>query len=258
MSKPSKKKKPKSAYHEELRALQVELVKVQRQVIAHGERILVIFEGRDAAGKDGVIKRVREHMSPRETRVVALGKPSDREMRSWYFRRYSEQLPADEEIALFNRSWYNRAGVERVMGFASDRAVSSFFEDVAQFEDMLVRDGTTILKYYLDIDRDEQAARLEERRTNPLKQWKISPIDAVALEKWDDYSAARDEMLTRTDFSYAPWIAVRANDKRAARLNVIRHMLKSIACPAVDRRLATPDEAVILPISDVGIGGLAP
>lgn len=257
MSKTSRKEKSKSDYKRELRALQVELVKVQRQVIAHGERILVIFEGRDAAGKDGVIKRVREHMSPRETRVVALGKPSDREKRSWYFRRYAEQLPADEEIALFNRSWYNRAGVERVMGFASDSEVADFFDDVAQFEEMLARDRTTLLKYYLDIDREEQAARLEARRTDPLKQWKSSPIDAVAIAKWDEYSSARDEMLKRTDFPFAPWIAVRTNDKRAARLNVMRHMLKSIACPAVDRQLAKPDPTVILPVAESGIGGLA-
>ena len=258
MSSSQKKKISKSEYKQQLRALQIELVKIQRQVIAHGERVLIIFEGRDAAGKDGVIKRVREHMSPRETRVVALGKPSDRDARSWYFRRYSEQLPADEEIALFNRSWYNRAGVERVMGFAGKEEVVDFFADVAQFEEMLARDGTTLLKYYLDIDRKEQAKRLEARRTDPLKQWKISPIDAVALEKWNDYSTARDEMLTRTDFAYAPWIAVRANDKRAARLNIIRHMLQSIACQAVDQRLARPDPSVILPIAEVGIGGLAP
>ena len=258
MSSSQKKKISKSEYKQQLRALQIELVKIQRQVIAHGERVLIIFEGRDAAGKDGVIKRVREHMSPRETRVVALGKPSDRDTRSWYFRRYSEQLPADEEIALFNRSWYNRAGVERVMGFADKEEVADFFSNVAQFEEMLARDGTTLLKYYLDIDRKEQARRLEARRTDPLKQWKISPIDAAALEKWNDYSKARDEMLTRTDFAYAPWIAVRANDKRAARLNIIRHILQSIACPAVDRRLARPDPSVILPVAELGIGRLAP
>ena len=258
MSSPPKKKISKSKYKQQLHTLQIEIVKIQRQVIAHGERVLIIFEGRDAAGKDGMIKRVREHMSPRETRVVVLGKPSDRDARSWYFRRYSEQLPADEEIALFNRSWYNRAGVERVMGFADKEEVADFFSNVAQFEEMLARDGTTLLKYYLDISQEEQARRLKARRTDPLKQWKISPIDAAALEKWNDYSKARDEMLTRTDFAYAPWIAVRANDKRATRLNIIRHMLQSIACLAVDRRLARPEPSVILPVAELGIGRLAP
>lgn len=257
MSKTPNKSISKQEYKRQLRELQIELVKVQKQVIAHGERILIIFEGRDAAGKDGVIKRVSEHMSPRETRIVALGKPSDRDTRSWYFRRYTEHLPADEEIALFNRSWYNRAGVERVMGFASRQEVSNFFANVAEFEAMLARDGTRLLKYYLDISRDEQEKRLEARRADPLKQWKISPIDAVALEKWDEYSIARDEMLTRTDFADAPWIAVCANNKRAARLNIIRHILRSIACPAVDHRLAQPDPKVVFAISEIGTANLA-
>ena len=245
-------------YETELVQLQLALIALQKKAIETGDKILVVFEGRDAAGKDGTIARITEHLSRRATTVVALPKPSDRERSEWYFQRYVEWLPACGEAVLFNRSWYNRAGVERVMGFAGKEEVVDFFADVAQFEEMLARDGTTLLKYYLDIDRKEQAKRLEARRTDPLKQWKISPIDAVALEKWNDYSTARDEMLTRTDFAYAPWIAVRANDKRAARLNIIRHMLQSIACQAVDQRLARPDPSVILPIAEVGIGGLAP
>ena len=257
MSKSPYKQISKQEYKRHLRELQIELVKIQKQVIAHGERVLIIFEGRDAAGKDGVIKRISRHMSPRETRIVALGKPSDRDTRSWYFRRYTEHLPADEEIALFKRSWYNRARVERVMGFANEQEISDFFANVAEFEAMLARDGTRLLKYYLDISRDEQAKCLEARRKDPLKQWKISPIDAVALGKWNEYSIARDDMLTHTDFAYAPWVAVHADNKRSAHLNIIRHILQSIACPAVDQRLAQPDTEVVLQIADRGIANLA-
>ncbi|WP_339636847.1 polyphosphate kinase 2 [uncultured Hyphomonas sp.] len=236
----------KKDYKRRLRALQVELVKIQRRTIKHGHRILVIFEGRDAAGKDGVIKRIADHLSPRDTRIVALGKPSDRETRSWYFQRYAEHLPADGEIALFNRSWYNRAGVEKVMGFASDNQVGAFFDTVSAFEKMLVRDGTQILKYYLDISRTEQEGRLADRDDDPLKQWKKSPIDAAALEKWDDYSTARDEMLRRTDFEFAPWYAVHTDDKRTARLNILSHMITAIECPDTDTSVAAIDPAVII------------
>lgn len=247
----------KKAYKRDLRALQVELVKIQRRAITHGHRILVILEGRDAAGKDGVIKRIAEHLSPRETRVVALGKPSDREMRSWYFQRYAPHLPADGEFALFNRSWYNRAGVEKVMGFASDDEVEVFFDNVGAFEGMLVRDGIQILKYYLDISRSEQERRLADRDQDPLKQWKKSPIDAVALEKWDAYSAARNEMLRRTDCKHTPWYVVRTDDKRQARLNTIRHIIKSIDCPETNKALAVPDERIVLPINKDTIAALS-
>ena len=172
----------KKAYREQLRNLQIELVKLQRHIIAEGEKILVIFEGRDAAGKDGVIKRVTEHLSPRETRVVALGKPSDREVTSWYYQRWAPHLPAAEELVLFNRSWYNRAGVERVMGFCTEDKVQEFFEIVPHFEQMLVRSGIKLFKYYLDITHDEQRGRLNDRRKDPLKQWKISPIDCPSSE----------------------------------------------------------------------------
>lgn len=239
----------KKAYKQDLRQLQIELVKIQRRVIAHNHRILIIFEGRDTAGKDGVIKRITEHLSPRDTRTIALGKPSDRETRSWYFQRYAPHLPADGEIALFNRSWYNRAGVERVMEFATDEEVETFYENVEAFEKMLVRDGTQILKYYLDISREEQTRRLAARDEDPLKQWKKSPIDAVALEKWDVYTQARDEMLRRTDFKQARWHAVHTDDKRLARLNTIRHIIKSIDCPDTNKALAVPDGSIVLPIS---------
>lgn len=236
----------KKDYKRRLRALQVELVKIQRRAIMHGHRILVIFEGRDAAGKDGVIKRISDHLSPRDTRIIALGKPSDRDTRSWYFQRYVPHLPADGEIALFNRSWYNRAGVEAVMGFASEDQVQAFYDNVSAFEQMLTRDGTQILKYYLDISREEQERRLADRDRDPMKQWKKSPIDAVALQKWDDYTAARNAMLARTDYAFAPWHAVHTDNKRMARLNTLSHMIMTIDCPDTDKSVAAIDPAVII------------
>lgn len=235
----------KDAYRRALRALQIELVKIQKQVIAHNHRVLILFEGRDAAGKDGVIKRIAKHLSPRDTRIVALGKPSDREWGSWYFQRFVPHLPADGEITLFNRSWYNRAGVERVMAFASEDQVAAFYDMVGGFEHMLARDGIQIFKYYLDISRKEQARRLKARSSDPLKQWKRSPIDAVAQEKWDAYSAARNDMLRRTDFEWAPWYVVRSDTKREARLNTIRHIVTSIDCPDKDAGIAAPDKRVV-------------
>lgn len=235
----------KLRYKKTLRRLQIELVKVQRHVIAHNHRVLIIFEGRDAAGKDGVIKRIVQHLSPRETRVVALGKPSSHDERSWYFQRYAAHLPADQEIALFNRSWYNRAGVEQVMGFCTDAQYRAFFPAVVDFEKMLIDDGTQILKYYLDISREEQERRLKDRRTNPLKQWKTSPVDEVALQNWDGYTKARNEMLTRTSSSKAPWHVVSADKKRIARLNIIRHILAELICPDKDEHEAQPDPEVV-------------
>ncbi len=244
-------------YKKALRKLQIELVKIQRHAITHDHRILIIFEGRDAAGKDGVIKRIIEHLSPRETRVTALGKPSDHDKRSWYFQRYAPYLPADQEMVLFNRSWYNRAGVERVMDFCSPEELETFMDDVGPFEQLLHNAGTQILKYYLDIDCDEQIRRLEDRRTNPLKQWKVSPIDQVAVEKWDAYSQARNDMLLRTGFGAAPWHIVRANDKRDARLNVIRHILSKIDCPDKDLHQAQPDSNIVFQFSEKSLGRLA-
>ena len=245
------------AYKQTLRSLQVELVKIQRHLIAHDHRVLILFEGRDAAGKDGVIKRIVEHLSPRETRVVALGKPSDHDRRSWYFQRFTPHLPADQEMALFNRSWYNRAGVERVMGFCTDEELDAFMSDVVPFEQMLLNAGTQILKYYLDIDRKEQVRRLEDRRVNPLKQWKVSPIDKVAVEKWNDYTNARNDMLTRTSFDDAPWHVVRANNKKTARLNVIRHILSKLDCPDKDEHQARPDEEIVFPFAAARLKALA-
>ncbi|MEQ1889094.1 MAG: polyphosphate kinase 2 [Alphaproteobacteria bacterium] len=215
----------KSSYKSELHKLQIELVKLQKHFIRRNDKILVLIEGRDAAGKDSVIKRIVQHLSPRETRVIALGKPSDRDRGSWYFQRFVQYLPAEQEFTLFNRSWYNRAGVERVMQFCTDEAYEEFMETVLEFEHMLVKSGIRLFKYYLDISRSEQKSRLEDRRRDPLKQWKISPIDAKALGNWKKYSLARNEMFARTHNPVTPWTVVRADDKRLARLNLIRDLL---------------------------------
>ena len=225
----------------QLHQLQVELVKLQRHFIGCGDKILVVVEGRDAAGKDGSIKRIVEYLSPRETRVVALGRPSDRERRAWYFQRYVAQLPVAEEFVLFNRSWYNRAGVEHVMGFCSKEEHEEFMQSVPKFEEMLVNSGIKVLKYYLDIDKDEQVKRLAERQCDPLKQWKTSPIDAVAVKHWNAYSAARDAMLLRTHTAIAPWHIVRTNNKRLARLNLIRDILSRLHYAGKKTKLVQPD-----------------
>jgi polyphosphate kinase 2 len=245
-----KKAKPQSLskkdYKKLLRGLQIELVKLQHQVIERGDRILILFEGRDAAGKDGTIKRIVEHLSPRETRVVAPGKPSDRDRGSWYFQRFVPHLPAAQEIVLFNRSWYNRAGVERVMGFCTPDECDEFLAVVPDFERMLVRSGTVLMKFYLDISKAEQAKRLAERREDPLKQWKISPIDDVALERWDDYSQARDAMLAATHQEFAPWTVVQADEKKAARIHLIRDLLARVDYARKDPELAPPDPGVVM------------
>ena len=235
----------RAIYRASLRELQTELVKIQRHVIRHGHRVLVIFEGRDSSGKDGAIKRIVEHLSPRETRVVALGKPSDKDRLSWYFQRYVPYLPAAEEMVLFNRSWYNRAGVERVMEFCTDDEYQSFMQGVLPFEHMLIGAGVQIFKYYLDISKKEQKKRLRDRKEDLLKQWKVSPVDATAVKHWDAYTKARDDMFARTSSPLSPWIVVRADDKRSARLNIIRDLLSRLACPETDKHLASPDLAVV-------------
>jgi polyphosphate kinase 2 len=232
-------------YRHSLNRLQIELVKLQRDVIDRGRRILVILEGRDAAGKDGTIKRITEHMSPRETRVVALSKPSDREASEWYFQRYVPHLPAAQEIVLFNRSWYNRAGVERVMGFCTDEQYEEFMATVQDFEMLLVRSGFTLVKYYLDINRAEQKKRLKDRSDDPLKQWKSSPIDAAAVKHWEDYSHARNAMFARTHTALSPWTVVRSDEKRQARLNLIRDLLARLGYPGADESLLTPNPNVV-------------
>jgi polyphosphate kinase 2 len=232
-------------YEATLRELQIALVKVQRHIIKHGHRVLVIFEGRDGSGKDGAIKRITQHLSPRETRVVALGKPSDRDRASWYFQRYVQYLPAAQEMILFNRSWYNRAGVEPIMGFCTRDETERFLRAVPAFEEQLLGAGIQIIKYYLDVSRKEQKHRLRERRKDPLKQWKVSPVDRVALKYWDAYSKARDEMLARTSTDAAPWTIARADDKHRARLNIIRDLIGRIECPSVDKHLGVSDPKIV-------------
>ncbi|MDF1671162.1 MAG: polyphosphate kinase 2 [Roseovarius sp.] len=261
----SKKSKRKAApepegYKRTLHSLQVELVKLQRHLIKNDLRILILLEGRDASGKDGVIKRLTAHLSPRDTRVVALGKPSDRDRNSWYFKRYVASLPASQEMVVMNRSWYNRAGVEKVMGFCTDAEHEEFMRSVLPFERMLSGSGTQLFKYFLDISKSEQMKRLADRRIDPLKQWKISPIDKSALRRWDDYSDARNEMLTRTHSEDLPWHVVRADDKKQARLNVIRHIMARVDCPDKDAHLAQPDPDIVFDFAEEHIqsGRIAP
>jgi polyphosphate kinase len=230
--------------------LQVELVKLQRKLIAENRRVLVIIEGRDGAGKDGTIQRLTEHMSPRETRIHAPGKPSSREETEWYFQRFVPFLPAGSEFVVFNRSWYNRAGVELVMGFCTKEQVEEFFESVVPFEAMLVRDGTAIRKYYLDISREEQKERLKARANDPLKQWKLSPVDAKALKNWKAYSAARDEMFRRSSHPEAPWRIVTADVKKVARLELIRDLLASFDYDGKSKKLTRPDTTIVFPWSE--------
>lgn len=249
----------KKSYKDNLHKLQAELVKLQRHFIKCNDKILIILEGRDAAGKDGTIKRIVQHLSPRETRVVALGKPSDRDRSSWYFQRYVAHLPAAQELVLFNRSWYNRAGVERVMGFCTEDEHEEFMGSVSNFENMLVRSGVKLLKYYLDISKAEQTRRLKDRKTDPLKQWKISPIDEQAIKQWKAYSLARNEMLARTHNPIAPWTLVRADDKHLARLNIIKDLLNRLHYANKDEQLIQPDPQIVFPydVSNLENGQLA-
>lgn len=242
----NKEKLEDSSYDSELRQLQIELVKLQNSLIKNSDQILVILEGRDTAGKDGTIKAITEHLSPRETRIVALGKPSDIESAEWYFQRYVAQLPKQGEFVLFNRSWYNRAGVERVMNFCTKAQYVNFMETVNDFESILARSDITILKYYLDISKKEQALRLKDRENDPLKQWKISPIDQQAQKNWNAYSKCRNEMLKRTSPKDAPWTIVKANDKKLAHLNLIRDLLSRVSYPGKDKTLLKTDRDVVI------------
>lgn len=212
-------------YENELVKLQIELVRLQRWVQEKGKRVAILFEGRDAAGKGGTIRRFTEHLNPRSIRVVALPKPTEEERGQWYFQRYSKQLPNEGEMVFFDRSWYNRAVVEPVNGFCSDVQYHRFMQQVPEFEHMLYEDGISIIKFWFSISRDEQQRRFESRRRNLLKQWKLSPIDAKAQELWDNYTTYKEEMLSKTHTAFAPWLIVKANDKKRARLESIRYVL---------------------------------
>ena len=225
-------KLPKKIYEKELARLQLELVKMQYWVKHTDSRIVVIFEGRDAAGKGGTIKRLTEPMNPRGCRVVALGTPSDREKTEWYFQRYVAHLPAAGEIVCFDRSWYNRAGVERVMGFCTNEQYWEFMKTCPEFEQMLVRSGIILLKYWFSVSDEEQERRFQTRTTDPARRWKLSPMDLESRDRWADYSEAKDEMFAHTNIPEAPWFTVEADNKKRARLNCISHFLSKI--PYVD------------------------
>jgi polyphosphate kinase 2 len=218
----------RSFYEKELARLQTELVKLQYWVKHHGLRVAIIFEGRDAAGKGSAIKRVVESLNPRGCRVVALGKPSDVEKTQWYFQRYVAHLPSAGEIVLFDRSWYNRAGVERVMGFCAETEYQEFMQSCPEFERMLVRSGIVLLKYWFSVSDEEQEKRFHERVKDPAKRWKLSPMDLESRDRWEDYSKAKDEMFAHTNIPEAPWFTVNSNDKRRSRLNLIQHILSKI------------------------------
>ena len=223
-SQPLKKK----FYEEELSKVQAELVKMQYWVKATGYRIIILFEGRDAAGKGGAIKRLTEPMNPRGCRVVALGTPSDQQKTQWYFQRYVEHLPSAGEIVIFDRSWYNRAGVEKVMGFATEKQVEQFYVACPQFEQMLTEDGILLLKYWFSINDEEQEKRFQERIENEQRRWKLSPMDIESRNRWVDYSKAKDMMMAHTHSSEAPWFTIEADDKRRARLNCLHHVLSKV------------------------------
>ena len=246
------------AYEADLARLQLALVRYQQAAMKSGEKALIIFEGRDAAGKDGAISRMTEHLSIRATRVVALPKPTELETSQWYFQRYVPHLPSAGQVVIFNRSWYNRAGVERVMGFSTPAEQEIFLRDVPHFEEMLVESGLKLVKIWLDISRKEQAQRLKERREDPLKALKTSPMDDVAQEKWDDYSAARNDMLTRTHTPVAPWTCVVTDKKKQARLNVMRHVIKTIAPEEIAADVEAPDPDILFPFQIDAVGRLNP
>jgi polyphosphate kinase 2 len=238
-----------SHYADELGQLQLALLRTQAAAMETGDRVVLVLEGRDGAGKDGAIKRITEHLSVRATRVVALPKPSDRERTQWYFQRYVQHLPSAGEFVIFNRSWYNRAGVEVVMGFSSQAEQAEFLRDGPVFEHMLVESGIKLVKLWLDISKEEQKRRLDARREDPLKALKVSDMDAVAQAKWDEYSAARHEMLLRTHTPLSPWHVVRADEKKPARLAIMRHVLERIAPPELLEGVGRPDPDVLFPFA---------
>ena len=233
-------------YDEQKYLLQVELLKLQNHIYESGEKHVIVFEGRDAAGKGGTIKRFMEHLNPRYARVVALTKPSDREQRQWYFQRYVSQLPTGGEVALFDRSWYNRAVVEHVMGFATPTDYEQFMRQVPLFEAMLVESGIHLTKFWFSVTRSEQRTRFIIRQVDPVRQWKLSPIDLLSLDKWEDYTDAKEEMFRRTDTDIAPWTTVKSNDKKRARVNAMRSFLSRFDYEGKNAEVVgTPDPKIV-------------
>ncbi|MFQ6549939.1 polyphosphate kinase 2 [Aestuariibius sp. 2305UL40-4] len=240
-------KMSRAEYEAEKAALQVELLKVQLWVQETGQKHVLLFEGRDAAGKGGTIKRFTEHLNPRAARVVALNKPTEVERGQWFFQRYIKHLPTSGEMVLYDRSWYNRAGVERVMNFCDPTEYLEFMRETPEIERMLVRSGVKLFKYWFSVTRDEQKRRFESRETDPLKRWKLSPIDMASLDKWDDYTEAKEAMFFYTDTADAPWTVVRSDDKKRARLNCMKHFLSVLDYPNKDETVATaPDPKIVL------------
>jgi polyphosphate kinase 2 len=243
---PYEERIPREEYDEQKYQLQVELLKFQNWQQRNGERHLLIFEGRDAAGKGGTIKRFVEHLNPRHARVVALVKPSDREQTQWYFQRYVAHLPAAGETVLFDRSWYNRAGVERVMGFCDEEEYQGFMNDVPRFEQMLVDSGIKVTKFWFSVTQSEQRTRFIIRQIDPVRQWKLSPMDLESLDRWDAYTEAKEEMFRHTDSDHAPWITVKSNDKKRARLNAMRAFLATVDYDGKDESIVgVPDPLIV-------------
>ena len=243
---PYAKKLDRNTYEAEKAALQVELLKVQLWIQETGQKIVMLFEGRDAAGKGGTIKRFMEHLNPRAARVVALNKPNEQERGQWFFQRYIKHLPTAGEIVLYDRSWYNRAGVERVMSFCEPNEYLEFMRQTPEFERMLTRSGIHLFKYWFSVTQDEQRARFQSRETDPLKRWKLSPIDRASLDKWDDYTEAKEAMFFYTDTADAPWTVIRSDDKKRARLNCMRHFLAAFDYPDKDPDVATAPDPLIV------------
>ena len=242
----------KKHYEHQLRLLQVELLKLQRHVKANGEKIVILFEGRDAAGKGGSIRRFNQYLNPRGATVVALQKPNETERGQWYFQRYVEHLPTEGQIVFFDRSWYNRAGVEVVMGFCTSHEYGEFFRQVPGFERSLTESGIHLFKLWFSVSEHEQEKRFESRRTDPLRQWKLSPIDEASRTKWDDYTRARQLMLIQSDSAHAPWTVVNSNEKKRARIEAIRHVVHSMDYAHKDTDVAcAPDARVVQPASEV-------
>jgi polyphosphate kinase len=243
---PYEKRLGRKAYEDELELLQIELAKLQSHAQAKGLRVVAVFEGRDAAGKGSTIKRFMEHLNPRHARSVALTKPTEAERGQWYFQRYVTHMPTTGDIVLFDRSWYNRAGVERVMGFCDEEQLASFLREAPQFESMLVREGIVFFKFFLTIGRETQLKRIHERAHSPLKRWKLSDLDLAAIEKWDAYTAAKEDMFRFTHTSICPWTVIRANDQRRARINAIRVVLNAIDYANKDPDvIAEPDPNIV-------------
>lgn len=236
----------RSTYEAEKADLQVELLKVQKWFQDTGQKTVMLFEGRDAAGKGGTIKRFAEHLNPRSARVVALNKPSEEETGQWFFQRYVKHLPTSGEIVLYDRSWYNRAGVERVMNFCEPNEYLEFMRQTPEFERMLVRSGVRLFKYWFSVTQEEQKRRFASRETDPLKRWKLSPIDRASLDKWDDYTEAKEAMFFYTDTADAPWTVIRSNDKKRARLNCMRHFLSQLDYPDKNAQVVqAPDPKIV-------------